>query len=239
MLRFARSCVLALLLATTAFAEEGAGLKSVSELGIVSTGGNSSSLSLNVKQDLSYEWPSDVLKARASYLKTQSGDVDTARSWLLGARYERVISEGFNAFAAQTIEGDPFVGYLQRYSTDAGAKYYLRKREYMQWFVEGGYRYQSTNNLTKVQSSTDLARLYTEYTRNFTPSAGVRFWLEYLPRLSHLSDYQLNTETSLIVSIGPTLSVKMAYLIRYNSVPTGVLGKSTDTTLTNSLVAQF
>ena len=226
------------LLSVSAWAEPNT-LSSVSELGLVSTGGNTSALTLNIKEDLTYEWTSDIIKGRASYLKTQSNDIDSARNWLLGARYERVLSDGFNAFLAETVEGDTFAGYLQRYNTDLGAKYFFRKKEFLQWFVEAGYRNQAQNNLSAVKTSTSFARLYMEYVRSFTPTASVKYWLEYLPQLSQLSTRQMNTEISFTMAFAPSFALKTAYLIRYNSAAIGALGKTTDTVFTNSLVAKF
>src|SRR5262249_31693419 len=75
------------------------GFHDESEAGVVVLSGNSSSQSYNLGELGSYYWPSDLLKLQAKLLKTETGGVDTARSWSLGLRYERSLSELLSAYA--------------------------------------------------------------------------------------------------------------------------------------------
>ncbi len=212
--------------------------KNESQLGVVLTSGNTQTTSISAAQTSSYQFDENILKGVINYLYQKNGTVVSGKSWNLGLRYERVLSERFSIFLAETVEGNEFAGIRQRYNTDLGAKYFIEKAEALTWFVEAGYRF-TQENLLIVSHTLHYARFYTEVERKFNPSVSGKYWIEYLPNLTTTADWLLNSEISLSATLSTLFSVKSAYLVRYDNLVNGPGLARTDTTLTTSLVAKF
>ncbi|MBS1964099.1 MAG: DUF481 domain-containing protein [Bdellovibrionales bacterium] len=224
----------------TAFAEDPPkdGWKTESQAGVVMTSGNTETSTLSFGDETTYRFESNLLKLKAAYLYQKSSNTITGKSWSLGLRYERVLTEKLNAFVGETVEGDRFAGVNQRYSTDLGAKYQLIKEDELNWFVEGGYRY-TKENLTLVERKLHYARAYTEIEKKFSPTVSAKYWLEYLPNFTDSDDWQLNTELSLSAALNSIFSLKSAYLLKYDNQINAPGLVKTDKIFTTSLVAKF
>ncbi len=228
-----------LLLSTNAFAAETQiGLSNESEAGLVVTGGNAESESYSVRQLSRYQWEHDVLRFDGKFLSASSRGVESARNWLLGLRYERSLVESLSFFAGQSLESDVFAGFVQRYNTDAGAKYYFIKEEALTFFLEGGYRY-AVENRFAGQLTQSLLRLFTEASRDWTKTFSTRVSIEYLPNLTIAGFVQLNTELSASAALSEIFALKTGYTLRYRKIPVAPATRTTDTQFTTALVAKF
>lgn len=223
-------------LPSLSFAE--ATLKNESEFALVLTGGNSRTESNSLKHMTEYAWPSDLLRITGGYLRSEANDIENARKWSVGLRYERTLSESWSIFLGQSVEADPFAGYLQRYSSDLGAKYTFIKEKELTWFGELGYRFQRENRVAPPSLNNHMARVYTEATKAWNESVSSKLWVEYLPNFSNSSDWQLNTELSVQAMMSSVFSLKTGVLVKYDGLP--VPGaRNTDTVLTSALVAKY
>jgi putative salt-induced outer membrane protein len=231
---------LASLFAGSAFAEDPPvdGWKTESRAGVVLTSGNTDTSTLNFGDETTYRFAENLVKLKALYLYQKSAGVISGKSWSLGLRYERILTERLNVFLGETIEGDRFAGVNQRYSTDLGAKYSLVKEDALTWFAELGYRY-TKENLLLVQRKLHYARAYTEIEKKFSPTVSGKYWLEYLPNFTRSTDWQLNTELSLSAAISSIFSVQSAYLLKYDHELNAPGLVNTDKIFTTSLVAKF
>jgi putative salt-induced outer membrane protein len=214
------------------------GWKNESQAGIVMTSGNTDTSTLSFGETASYQFTENLVKITGAYLYQKSGDVLSGKSWNLGVRYERILSEKFGVFAGETVEGNRFAGVNQRYSTDLGGKYTFVKDDTLTWFGEAGYRY-TKENLTLLERKLHYARVYTEIEKKFTPTFSGKYWLEYLPNFTDSDDWQLNTEASVSAAISSLFSLKSAYLLKFDHQINAPGLVKTDKTFTTSLVAKF
>lgn len=239
------------LIASISFAQDG--IKHESELGITVVEGNRDSESWNAKQQTTYSWAKNLLRLNASYLRTESEDpattqsVESARAWLAGLRYERVLNTRLNAFVGYQIEADINQSYIQKSSTDAGAKYFLAKSKPTTWFLELGYRsvVSLIPNPTREQTAHAL-RAYTEFNQELSDTAFSRLFVEYIPNLqmpnpeppgSNQNGYVLTIEPSISVRISNTLTVKSAYNHKTEQTTTHVVNVTK--TFTTNLLANY
>lgn len=214
------------------------GWRNESQAGVVVVTGNTETTTLNLAQATLNEFDKNSVKLSGSYLYQKSGEVLSAKSWSLGLRYDRYLSELHSLFLGQTVEGDRFKGIDQRYNTDLGTKYFFMKDETLTWFGEAGYRYTKENAIT-LSRSLSYARAYSEVEKKWNPTVSTKYWLEALPNFTDSSDWQANTELSLSAALTNLFSVKSAYLLKFdNQVNAPGLVKS-DKILTTSLVAKF
>lgn len=222
--------------AVSAKAEDG--WKNESQAGIVLVSGNTETSTLNAGQTTTYGFDRNVLKLTAAYLYQKSGDVLSAKSWSLGIRYDRFLSDVHSIFIAQTVEGDRFKGIDQRWNTDIGTKYIFVKDDTFTWFGEAGYRYTKENAIL-ASRTLHYARAYTELEKKWNPSVSSKYWLEYLPNFTESTDWQANTELSLSALLTSVFSVKSAYLLKFDNQVNAPGLVKTDKVFTTSLVAKF
>jgi putative salt-induced outer membrane protein len=230
----------ALLLGFSSFAQEIPNNKFTdeSELALVSVSGNSSSNNVSAKQSNSYTFGKNTVKASGHYLRTQSSGVETARSWDLMGRYERVLYDSLSAYTGYGADSDPYAGYVQRDNYDIGLKYDLIHSTAQNWWVEAGYRYSKI--LTTVEENyTNFGRTYMEYNLTLDNTYSIRYWIEYLPNFTDPEAYFINTEPSFSIQLTKILSLKASYLIQYHNELIKAGEVRTDTTFTTSLVAKF
>ncbi len=229
-------CGFCVLFTGAAFADDG--WKNESSAGVVLATGNTETTTLNLAQATLNEFDHNVIKLTAGYLYQKSGEILSAKSWNLGLRYDRNLSERQSLFLAQTVEGDQFKGINQRYSTDVGTKYLFVKDDTLNWLGEVGYRYTKENAILQSRSL-HYARVYTEVEKKWNAAVSTKYWLEILPNFTESSDWQANTELSLSAVMTSIFSIKSAYLIKFDHVVNAPGLKQADKVLTTSLVAKF
>lgn len=247
MLKYALALILALgaplLKAQTT--EAVAAFKGESEASVVMVDGNSKSETIGAKTK--NEWTfseSDKATIFGSYLKTKANDVESAKSWNAGIRYDRTfIANTLDGFIQHQADHDPYNGvFVQRDSTDVGAKYDIIKTDDLNWFAELGYRYTSTYvgalpNEEKVKG--DFARVYTEVKNKFNSAVSGKLWFEYLSSFdTKKNPNRWNAEASLSVTMTSILSLKTAYLIKHTDDVVSPL-KADATTFTTAIVANY
>lgn len=210
-----------------------------SELGILLSRGNSNSDSITAKEIVSVGWEEkNSLKFSGRYLQTKTSDIENARFWSMGLRYDRALSERLGIFLGELLESDKYAGYDQKYSTDLGLKYSIIKELKMLWDAELGYRYTVENQTNDNQKKLHYIRAYTEATKVLSEGVSIKLWFEYLPNLTVGTDYQMNSELSISAALNSIFAIKTGYLLRYDNLPNPGATK-TDTLFTTALVAKF
>jgi putative salt-induced outer membrane protein YdiY len=232
--------VLGILAAALFSAGARAEVKSQAEAGVVSTTGNSRSQSYSVKDKTTLLGGPDSYVFEAHYLDSSANGVPSARNWLVGLRYEHAFSDFFSAFLSEQLEGDEFAGYLQRYNTDLGPKYYFAKREKdLIFFAEAGYRFTHENDVTGATQDLQKARLYSEAEKYWSPTFSTKLWVEYVPNFTVSENWLLNSAVSASAALNAVFALQVSYLLRYNNLPPVAAALKTDTTLTTALAAKF
>lgn len=208
------------------------------EAGAIVVSGNNDSESYNAKAKTTYTVEKNVYSAFGRYLKTNSLGIESALNWEAGLRYERELTDYFSLYVGHKVESDVFNGYLQRNSSDIGAKYFIEKNDVTNWFAEAGYRFQETNPTAGETTRDSMGRIYSEYNRVVSETLSFKYWAEFLPNFTEADAYLANTEASLNVMLNSVFSLKIGYLLQYqNQVPAGT--EYTTTTTTMNLVAKF
>ncbi len=212
-----------------------------SELGLILSGGNSDTKTLNAKQKTDYKWTKNTVIFKAAYLYGKSSGVESANGWSLGLRYDRSISTDFTVFLGDSYESDKYAGFDKRNNIDLGGKYYFlntSKEKYV--FSELGYRFTSeTATGATSAASKSFLRVYSEASMKLTESATAKVWFEYLPSLSESGDYLFNFEPSIAVTLDGNFALKAAYLGKYDAIPSASGIKKYDYIYSTALVAKF
>jgi putative salt-induced outer membrane protein len=213
------------------------GFSGSSDLGSTFSSGNTQTENVSAKTDNKYRYDSNEVSMAARYLRTRDRGTESARYWDAEIRYARDISDWWAAYVGYKAESDPFAGYVQRDSADVGLKYVLTNEEGFHWFAEVGYRHSKTHNVLADQYD-NFARLYTEANKDITKTTSAKISVEHLPNLKDDAAYLTNTEVSLTVVMSEILSLKTAYLTKFQNAPPAGFEK-TDTTFITALVAKY
>lgn len=229
--------VLALIFSGAASAE----YKNESEAGVVIATGNSRSQSLSFKQEVRYLWrEKNTISFKASFLQSKNLGVLNAKRWDSSLRYDRKLSEKFSAFIGQGVESDRFAGFLQRFNSDVGPRYVIyREEKKWDWISELGYRFSRERRMNGDRLSKNQVRAYTEISHQWSATASTKFWIEYLPNFSKTEDWAINSELSISAAVSAYLSVRLAYLVKYDNQPAPGATQKRDSLYTTSLVAKF
>jgi len=214
--------------------------KNDSEAGVVITSGNTKTQSWHLKDGSQYVFDANTMRFDGDYLSARQNGIESAETWSAGLRYERQLEEMLSGFVSQSVEGDKFSGFLQRYNSDLGAKYFLKKKDKdLILFVEGGYRFTHEHDTDGDLHDYQKGRAYVEAEKYWAAATSTKIWIEYLPNFTFARGWLLNGEASVSSAIGSIFSVKSAYLVKYNNSPPSPTAVPTDTTFTTSLVAKF
>ncbi len=211
-----------------------------SEVGIILVGGNSQSNTLNAKQTTSNTFSKNKITFTGHLQLGSSSGTLNSRNWSLGLRYDRELSEKFSAFLGYTLEGDTFSGVKNRSNVDAGAKYIITKKDDKNYFfAELGYRLQIEKSLLNISTTNHLIRGYLEAQKEICDTTTFKLWVEALPDVTTSSNFNLNFEPSLRVAMSSNLALKLAYLGKFDNLPSAAGLKKFDFTYTTALVANF
>ena len=212
-----------------------------SEVSVIQVSGNTESESYSAKQKTSYTFDKNIVSTTGRYIQAKAGAEETARSWDLGAKYERTLSDMWAVFAAHGAESDTFAGYVQRNNTDLGGKFYFVKSDAQNIFSEVSYR--PTQN-TKVEGAKkpdgneNKGVVYVEWSQRLNETVSAKIWAKYQHNFTESKYYMLDYEPSLSVMMNNILSLKVAHQTKYQNEP-GDGRKKEDRSLTTSLVAKF
>jgi putative salt-induced outer membrane protein len=210
-----------------------------SELGIASANGNTKTQTFTFKQVNDYKVDRNVFSLRSRYLNASANGVETARFFMLGLKYELEVSSRFGLFVGEALEKDKFANIDQRLITDAGGRYRFIDSDDTKFFSELGYRYMDEQRLDDTNAYSNYGRFFTEWSNNWNKNFSTKYWVEYLPNFTELTDWQLNTELSLTAILNSVFSLKSGVLVRYDHDPAPGIIYKTDTLFTTSLVAKF
>jgi putative salt-induced outer membrane protein len=242
--------------------------KNTTELGFVTTTGNTETENLSFKNTFTYGWTKTSLKFDASMLTAEQTTreasnvggslvVDettesTAENYRLALKLRRELRERLFAYGSANWERDVFSGIDSRYVYGAGVGYRLLDEERQQLAVELGADYTDEQPVGAAQSDTYAgARAAADYEWKFSETAKLSQELEMLWNLEESSDYRINSVTSLTAALTSKLALKTSYTIRYDNEPVVEVLEApgfdpvlfefdeTDTVLSASLVINF
>ncbi len=223
-----------LLLSSTAYAN----YSNESELTVIMNGGNTESETWNTKTINTYVKNSNTFKLGGHYSYGKADKELNARNWDINTRYERSLNTKWSIFSAAQREEDVFASLDYRWNYDLGGAYSFIKTDKQSLHSEAGYRRTLESDLEGRKTNGSKLRIYTEYSKQQNENLFFKLWVEALPNLSESDDWQINFEPSLNFTVSKMLTLKVAYLHKYDNSP-ALDTKNSDYQYTTSLIAKF
>ena len=253
------------LIATYAQAEERTEkpFKTHTELGYVSTNGNTDtdafSLDLNAKK----EWIKHILTLDLDGQYATDQGVETKNKYLIEAQYDYKFTERFSFNYLAGYKSDKFSGFTYQFYTGPGAKYKMIETKEHELSLDGNILYAQDryddvwvdalgNTLSYPYDGVTKDHISTPaYTNDYTSyrANGVYTWqilenLKFLQELSFRSSFEesdnyfINSKTAFTNKISDIFSAGISYKVDYANKPAE--GKvKTDTTFAFNLIIDY
>ena len=243
------SAIIATSFATNVNAEAEEGWKGQGEAGFVTTSGNTDSDSLNL--GLKFEksgkvWDHEI--GLAAYQASQEG-IDTAENFSANYTLKRNLTERSNIFFNLGYLDDDFDGFTEQLSAAVGYGYKVFNGESVKWETGAGVGYRDTDQLTVIRD--DFGDIVEEIEGDDVGGATFVLRSDFEAKISETTKFVDNfkaeigsdntyveNDAALFVAINQSFSLKLGYLVRYNSDPADG-ADDTDTITSVNLVYGF
>jgi len=243
------SAIIATSFATNVNAEAEEGWKGQGEAGFVTTSGNTDSDSLNL--GLKFEksgkvWDHEI--GLAAYQASQEG-IDTAENFSANYTLKRNLTERSNIFFNLGYLDDDFDGFTEQLSAAVGYGYKVFNGESVKWETGAGVGYRDTDQLTVIRD--DFGDIVEEIEGDDVSGATFVLRSDFEAKISETTKFVDNfkaeigsdntyveNDAALFVAINESFSLKLGYLVRYNSDPADG-ADDTDTITSLNLVYGF
>ena len=215
------------------------------DIGFVNTAGNTSVTTLSVGDKLVARTGSLVLTQLFALVYGRSAGEENANSIGFRGRAELPISGRLSAYGFAGYERNKFAGIARRFDEGVGLALAVVKTPSDELTLEGGAglvqesRYLSGTEGATLKDSFASGRAALSFLHRFTKTAYFQQGVEYLVNLEDTDASRVNSESALVAPISTHLSVKAAYLVKYNSRPLQASLKKTDRFLTTGLQISY
>lgn len=208
------------------------------ELSFVSTGGNASAQTLGVSGELTRRQGRATTNARASFIRSESNDVESARVLNTLARHGVRLSDRVEAFSRGAYLRDIFSGIEHRVNADAGLSYVTRQPPTRGLKFDFGLGATRENRTTDTDQSVLNATFAIAFRARLTPTAEVTADSQAVADLERVTNWRVVNDLSLNAAFSARLSARLAYATRYVNQPVPGFRRA-DHTLSASIVLRY
>ena len=211
------------------------------DIGFVNTAGNTSVTTLSVGDKLVARTGSLVLTQLFALVYGRSAGEENANSIGFRGRAELPLTGRLSAYGFAGYERNKFAGIARRFDEGIGLALAVLKTPGDELTLEGGAglvqesRYLSGTEGATLKDSFASGRAALGFLHRFTKTAYFQQGVEYLVNLEDTDASRINSESALVAPLSAHLSIRAAYLVKYNSRPLQASLKKTDRFLTTGL----
>ena len=210
------------------------------ELSFVDTGGNTDVTTLSAKNVLEYKFTNRLQGAwKVSALYGEADGERNAESYLTELRLDYLLRKRLYTFAMAGWSKDQFAGIDSRYYVGPGVghKFITGPKHFL--VGEAGLTYVNEEYTDNTDRDYIGGRAFGKY--EYVLSDKNKFFqsLEFLYDFEESDNYNINSETALIVGLSNSLSLKTSYVIKFDNEPVPSTLKETDTMLSVTLIVNF
>lgn len=208
------------------------------ELSLVDTGGNADTQTLGTAGTLVWRPGPWTTEARASFVRSEASEVETARSLVVGVRQSRAISPRLDAFGRFEYLANEFAGVESRLSFDGGLGYRLLQGPVHTLRTDAGIGYSRESRLTDSDLSFVLASVGGAYQWIFSRSFTLGDTTLLTASLQDGEDWRFRNALTVTASLTRRVSIKLSHELNFANAPVLGFGR-TDTVLSAALVLRF
>jgi putative salt-induced outer membrane protein len=208
------------------------------ELSFVSTGGNTDTETLGAGASIVFRPSVWTTEARTAFVRSETADVETAKSFVADLREARSLSPRTEVFGRYGYLLDPFAGIDHRNTVDGGLGYKLLMGPVHTLRVDAGLGYTHEGRVTGEAQSFALANLGGAYKWQVSKSADITDGAILTESLDNHDAWRFNNAFAISAAITRVLSLKLSHDVKFNNSPVPGFEK-TDRLTSAAIVAKF
>ena len=208
------------------------------EFSLVSTGGNSDTQSLGFGSGFIWRPSPWETQARLSFVRSETDDVETARSLLAWVREARTLTPKLDAFGRLEYLVNEFAGIDNRVTFDAGLGYKVVDNGRHMLRLDGGLGYAHESRLVGEDISAALLNVGGAYRWKPNETATIENATLFSQSFDEGDDWRFRNAFGVSAAMTRVLSLKLAHEIKYVNAPVEGFEK-TDRLLSAAVVAKF
>ena len=204
------------------------------ELGLSGSDGNSQTLNYLVGLDAKRETKKTITDLDLRYDRKSSNSVETAHRLFADARWERLFGDSpWSWYVRHTTEYDEFTAFDVRITFNSGIGRSWIKTDNTTFLTRlGAGASQEIGGPDEDWVPEGVFGL--EFERKLTEKQKLSLSSEFLPDVTEVSDYRINTKANwdMLIDEQTNMSLRVGVLDRYDSTPNGAKANDLDYTIT-------
>jgi putative salt-induced outer membrane protein len=208
------------------------------EVSLVATSGNSDTQTVGLGASLVYRPGVWTTEAKAAFVRSETSNVETARSFAADLRQARSLSPRVDLFGRFGFLSNEFAGVDARSTIDGGVGYKLLLGPVHTLRVDGGLGYSHENRVTGEDLSFPLLNAGAGYKWQISKTADFTEAALFTQSLDEGEDWRFGNALALTAAITSVFSLKASHEVKHVHAPVPGFEK-TDTLTSVALVAKF
>ena len=208
------------------------------EFSLVSTAGNSDTQSLGLGAGIIWRPSPWETQAKISFVRSETDDVETARTLLAWVRESRTLTPRLDVFGRVEYLANEFAGIDNRITFDTGLGYKVVDNGRHLLRLDAGVGYAHESRLVGDDISAALLNLGGAYRWKLNDTATIENATLYSLSFDDGDDWRFRNSFGVSAAMTRVLSLKLAHEIKYVNAPVEGFEK-TDRLLSAAVVAKF
>ncbi|MGH7676817.1 MAG: DUF481 domain-containing protein [Gemmatimonadaceae bacterium] len=208
------------------------------DLGVVSSSGNTRLSTINVGNKLTHSVRKWVFTQLSTYVYGETEGLASANQLRASVRSDYAFATRLSVFTAASYERNRFAGFTRRTDELLGVSWKAMGLARDTLAMDAGGVLTQSRFVDSTEKNYPAGRIATAYKHAFSAASYFQQLAEYLPNLKSSGEYRLNTESALIAPISSHAAIKLSYVIRYDTAPALGFG-TTDRILTAGIQVSF
>lgn len=189
------------------------------DVGYVSVSGNQQLTTFSLGDKATYKLRRFLLTQQFNAVYSEAQGTTNAEFYRFLARTDYDLGGPFTVFGVLTWDRNRFAGIANKYEQQAGLAWKAVATATDQLGLEAGGGLIQQDNLDRSSLSFGSARAAGTWKHLFSAKAYFQQFGEYILNVQNTGDYRMNSESAIVAPINSYLSVKLSYLVRYQSLP--------------------
>jgi putative salt-induced outer membrane protein YdiY len=189
------------------------------------TRGNSNTENIGIAIDASRRSEQDRISFDAGYLYGRQKNPDTGVSttttdnWFLFGKYDYFFTKKFYGFVSSRVERDRIAELKLRFTPAGGVGYQWIEKPDMNLLTEGGLAWVYEDFENAPSDDHFALRLAYHFDRKFNDKVNFFHDLEYLPSIEDSSDFNVNTDAGVRVTLTKNMFTEFRFEWKYDGEP--------------------
>ena len=208
------------------------------DAGFVSATGNTELTTLSAGNTFSATIASWTFSQSLAYVYGKTSGKESANQLRIGMRTDVAATSKVGAFVAATFERNAYAGFNVRIEELLGVQWKLLADSADALTIDAGGLVTQQENTDGTSVRSPSAREAAAYKHTFKANTFFTQTIEHITKLDEGGAYRVNAESALVAPIAKSISLKLGYVVQFNSRPPVKFG-STDRVFTSGLQISF